>query len=490
MKSFTSSFAGVAPAVAVEEGMTASATIINLVKCAAGCGMFSLPFAFKQGGLYLSIGSTLFFGIISAYTVDLLTKAERKARGISELAPGKNTRGTFTAQSFTSSAGGQENPDASPGKKQRLLDEQMSSGHHLGSVDGLDDFMNEEGEALASQLYLTYPELGQALFPEATLFGVNWMAASIYGGITLTSLGVCAAYFDFIAATMAVVVPELDMTMWKFITAAIIAPLALLRSFKYLAWSSIVGNFGVVAALVAVIVAGIRQYGDMKPKVDPLSLPVYEDTFAQFFGAASFLFAIHMIVLPLSQSMGKNEEEFSKVTYSSYTFITILNIAFATAAYMLFQNGLEGNVTGNLPSGYVRSVVLAVLAVAMLFTIPMILSASREILEESLMRYLGEWGEQNDSMSRNALRLTLVAIVLGLVFVIKDFNDMVNLVGGVCNCMMGYILPPLLHIRVHKMLGEELSFGSQIFHYLIFLFGVGTLVTATAVTVNNIMQGN
>jgi len=60
----------------MDESMGAVETAINLVKCAAGCGMFSLPYAYKQGGLYLSIAGTLFFGLVSAYTVQFLAAAE------------------------------------------------------------------------------------------------------------------------------------------------------------------------------------------------------------------------------------------------------------------------------------------------------------------------------------------------------------------------------------------------------------------------------
>jgi hypothetical protein len=60
--------------------MGVSETATNLVKCAAGCGMFGLPYAYKQGGLYMSIGGTLFFGAISSYTVSILAAAEMKAR--------------------------------------------------------------------------------------------------------------------------------------------------------------------------------------------------------------------------------------------------------------------------------------------------------------------------------------------------------------------------------------------------------------------------
>ena len=249
-------------------------------------------------------------------------------------------------------------------------------------------------EILAPIKYLTYPELGARLFPEWNWGGVNLMMVLIYIGITLTSLGVCAAYFDFIAATMHAVLPSITADMWKVITAALIAPLALLRTFKYLAWSSIVGNVGVIAALVFVIVSGAKQYGEMKDKVNPLDLPAYQaQTFPQFFGAASFLFAIHMLILPLSQSMGENEKEFTLVAYSSYSVLTFMNTVFGAACYMLFQAGTQPTITDNLPATAVRTVVLVILSIAMLFTIPMILAASRHVSSPSHTTY----GRMNDS---------------------------------------------------------------------------------------------
>ena len=52
---------------------------INMVKCAIGGGSFSLPFAFKEGGLAFSFVGTLFFGWISAHTVNMLANSERRA---------------------------------------------------------------------------------------------------------------------------------------------------------------------------------------------------------------------------------------------------------------------------------------------------------------------------------------------------------------------------------------------------------------------------
>ena len=62
----------------------------------------------------------------------------------------------------------------------------------------------------------------------------------------------------------------------------------------------------------------------------------------------------------------------------------------------------------------------------------------------------------------------------------------VNLVGGLANCFMGFILPPLLHIRVE---GDAMSGCSKAAHYLIVIFGFITMVTATVVTIQNIVDG-
>jgi len=86
---------------------------------------------------------------------------------------------------------------------------------------------------------------------------------------------------------------------------------------------------------------------------------------------------------------------------------------------------------------------------------------------------------------RNAVRLTLVALVLALVYTIKDFSDMVNLVGGLANCFMGFILPPLLHVRVNK---DSISGCSICMHYLIVLFGFVTMVVSTTVTIHGIIH--
>ena len=152
-----------------------------------------------------------------------------------------------------------------------------------------------------------------------------------------------------------------------------IGPLSLLRSFKYLAWSSIVGNVGVASAIVVIIVLGCKDYSNLEPRQNPWTLPAYDFLHfpqvqqspthrllpilqrslmvsaccallpssaicdwllsshmsslvpvLQYFGAAAFLFAIHLVILPISQSM-QEPQQFKKVSIAAlYCCIALL----------------------------------------------------------------------------------------------------------------------------------------------------------------------
>ena len=59
-----------------------------------------------------------------------------------------------------------------------------------------------------------------------------------------------------------------------------------------------------------------------------------------------------------------------------------------------------------------------------------------------------------------------------------DFPDMVDLVGGVCNSLMSFVIPPLLHLKV----SEKPSATSKVAHVAISVFGVVAMVYTTYTT--------
>ena len=61
---------------------------------------------------------------------------------------------------------------------------------------------------------------------------------------------------------------------------------------------------------------------------------------------------------------------------------------------------------------------------------------------------------------------------------------MVDLVGGVCNSLMGFVIPPLLHLKV----SEKPSRASKAAHLAISLFGVVAMVYTTYTTATKLAR--
>ena len=124
-----------------ETGLTWPHVSINLVKCAVGAGSFSLPFAFQSTGIWVGSIALVLFGILAAYTMNLLASAEKIAVSI-------------------------------------LVDEQERRG-----------LVNPERRRM------TYPEVASSLFNSGIASVIVTLCT------VLTSVGVCVAYVLFIAVS-------------------------------------------------------------------------------------------------------------------------------------------------------------------------------------------------------------------------------------------------------------------------------------------------
>lgn len=84
----------------------------------------------------------------------------------------------------------------------------------------------------------------------------RWASVSIYIGIALCSLGICGAYLIFCSGLLNQMVPQVPVWAWQLIMAGILTPLTWLRSYKYLAFTSILGDVAVVIGVVTVVAYG------------------------------------------------------------------------------------------------------------------------------------------------------------------------------------------------------------------------------------------
>jgi amino acid permease len=305
---------------------------INLIKCAVGAGSFSLPNAFLKAGFFAGIVLCLALGLLAAFTVHLLTTVER-----------------------------------------RLASE---IGHRL-----------------------RYPDLALLAFNDWRGSALRYMCLF---GVMATSLGVCAVYVIFISSQLQEIITGLATTSLLEIGCMLspfIIGLALLRSFKYLVFTSILGDVAVLVGLVGTLFIGFSNGIKASPfKPVPASLhsvnyysmnatsnstleylpSVNWSTLPEAAGSIAFLFCIHVVVLPVSQSLRgvtvkTQQKDFKCVIAASYISITLANAAFGAVCVCLFGLETQGNVLKNLASsGTYPTLVLIIrilLCIDLLFTV-------------------------------------------------------------------------------------------------------------------------
>ena len=90
------------------------------------------------------------------------------------------------------------------------------------------------------------------------------------------------------------------------------------------------------------------------------------------------------------------------------------------------------------------------------------LAAGREIVEGLFL--LTKFGECNPETTRLLTRTTLVGLVYAVALAVPNFNDLVNLVGGLANCLMGLVLPPVLwQVSLTRVIATKGTYSSEVF---------------------------
>ena len=242
--------------------------------------------------------------------------------------------------------------------------------------------------------------------------------------------------------------------------------LVLLRSFAFISYTSFIGDIAVVAGLVTTIVYGSANRTSDK---DLFDFEVVEwSGVPSFIGPASFLFALHFLMIPMSHSL-QNGHSFRKLTACTYTGVTIVNAVFGATCFYLFGEDVKSNVVQNMAgSGTAETCVMVVkglLCVDLLSTIPPVFASARVIVEQSLLSSLPDaWVHKHDTFTRNLVRMMMVGLVVGIACGVPDFGDIVSLTGGVFMTFTGFVLPPLIYNRVRDIEAcANMSSAEQLF---------------------------
>lgn len=311
-------------------------------------------------------------------------------------------------------------------------------------------------------------------------------AAKLVFALTLAaSLGVCSTYIVFIGQTMASLsVGESsvfggmqanftnDAKFWEVITAVIVLPLSLIRNYGIFAFTSALGVSAILGGMIVTLVYGVfvdpgggiveALLAVQRLKMWPES---FQTAFGGSFGTIAYLFCINFLTFPIMNSMKDAENEYDDAVSYAVAVIWIVNCIFAILCLGFYGDATQDLIIGNLDNGsrYLSALKL-LLCVDLLFTFPIVFSSARQILENSLLLESGKrmkgdsasTGVEDElptpmslSVSRAIITGGAVAMCLGL-SQLGGFGLVANLVGGVAQGTLAFVLPPAISIVLSR----------------------------------------
>ena len=393
--------------------------IISIVKCSVGIGSFVLPYTFSQIGVVPSVLLTCLVAIVTVYTLVLLTECEKlvKNRAYSELSVTINTMLSVDSDSDV------ENTD------NNLSD---------GSSNDMSFYDNSKRELDVKNL--SYADIGFYAFKNN-----KYISAFIDFIVVATSLGVCIVYMEVMTSMTHQLLQWWGVGMSLRAVHSIFFPvlfvLALCNDFRGLKFTTITGTVAILGGLVSVCIFGLacNRSGRVQLKShDPwevLSTNLFYNSPSELLSATPrclsdifFLYAIHVVLLPIVQSLklkrgsvsmgsfginsgGEEDEEEEGIDdyvvdegrgkdscflfslgskrgnfciVIAFLVITCVNIAFGVVAFLLYDNfeHLSQNILNDIDSSVYMNVVKLLIVLDLLFSIPLVLAASRILLED------------------------------------------------------------------------------------------------------------
>ncbi|KAI3798778.1 hypothetical protein L1987_34057 [Smallanthus sonchifolius] len=238
----------------------------------------------------------------------------------------------------------------------------------------------------------------------------------------------------------------------------------------HLAPLSIFADIVDIGAMGVVMVEEVMIYLNSRPVLQAFG------GFSVFFygiGVAVYAFEGIGMVLPL-ESETENKDKFGKVLGTTLGFIALMFASFGVIGYFAFGDGTKDIITTNLGQGWLSSVVQLGLCLNLFFTFPLMMNPVYEVFERMFCegRY-SLW-----------VRWGLVLVVSLAALFVPNFADFLSLVGSSVCIVLGFVLPALFHLMVHK---DEVGLLGWFKDGAFIVFGVILAVTGTWTSLQEIL---
>jgi len=390
-------------------------TVIHLIKGNIGTGIFALPSAFLNAGLWFSLVALPLIAAICIHCMHLLTSIA-------------------------------------------------------------EELLKQNGEF--SPTYATVAQSACLIGAPQFRKYANLMKNMINTFTIITQFGFCCVYIVFIGDNMREFIIHVSGVDWDPRIYMVIATLPLIflnwiRDLRWLTPFSFLGNFLLAFTIVVVLV---YVFQDLPPITDYSVFGSWKGL-PLFFGTALFTYEGISLVLPIHKDMKTPQyfTGFCGLMNVGMIFITIGYVSIAFLGYWRYGDDIKPSIILNLPQDSVIAqctklmMVLSICTTyAMQFFVPL------PFIMPTLLKLVPCLG--NGIAAENVIRTLLVLFISALAIAIPRLDLFISLVGSVGCSALGLIIPPMLHLMVYW---ETIHKAVLVKDFLIITFGIVGTVTGT-----------
>ncbi|CAL4962802.1 unnamed protein product [Urochloa decumbens] len=266
------------------------------------------------------------------------------------------------------------------------------------------------------------------------------------------------------------------------LAAAVVLPTTWLKNLGVLAYVSAVGLVASAALTASLVWAGVAETGFhrssttlLNPSGIPTSLGLY---FVCFTGHAVF---------PTIYSSMRNNRHFSKVLLVSSVLCSLNYGLTAVLGYMIYGDGVESQVTLNLPSGKLYTKVAIVMTlVNPLAKFALLAAPITAALEEKFKFSVpGPTGGSSGAAARVSISTAVVVSTAVAACTVPFFGYLMSFIGSFLSVMATVIFPCLCFLKIYKAEGIRRTEIAAIIAIL--TIGVFVAVTGTYTSLQQII---
>lgn len=351
----------------------------------------------------------------------------------------------------------------------------------------------------ALQIYRKHGQSSQALPRVATsLFSkVGYLAFREFG---IHGLDMCMAilFLGIIVSYEDAVIGFLEDTPFgtgsinvdAFIISIVIGSLSLVPNMGYLAKASAYGLFVLAFAFIVIAFNGSSSGG---MPLESINLWPQDGLagISHWFGCVVFGFGVVPLTFDYHESM-KEPNRLAHATAVALSGVVVSYLVIAYGFLLLYPIVMGGDVIEDLlpTSGLVPTVVRVAMITVIILTAPLLVFPCGSILEGKIRLLLSRDNICSDRLLQVIVRLSVCIFCTIISISVPGFVYVLSFVGCCAVALVGFVIPPLLHITLTLKCEDTSSRWAGLFlDTVMLLWGVTAMIISSIYTFKKLREG-